>query len=247
MRKSRHIIISMASLLVAAVLLYYGMNYQGVMMSIVGAALLLQSLSIMATPVSGNSELGEGEFYKRIVTSYASNMEKLLASATGSQAFYVPFEDKVMVIVASGGLNNKFKIDILLDAVGHELAKELEEKLNMSEEASFEDFLSKLGELLKEKGFIEEFEYVANEELLFFKVKNQATIRLHKHLSRIAPKTYSYLGCPLTSAIAILTVKFLGESFMANFNVEGDAAEVKLKPARLGFVQVVRNERRSLA
>jgi len=246
MRKSRHIALSVTSLLVALILLYHGISYQGVMMSIVGAALLLQGLAIIATPLSENTS-SEEEFYRKIIMSYASNMEKLLISATGSQAFYVPFKDKVRVVIASNTPRDTFKIDILLDVIGDDLVEKLERDLNLTDELEIEKVLSRLNDMLKEKGLIEELEYNITDKSLILEIKKPVTLKLHEDLSSIAPKTYSYLGCPLTSAIIVLVVKMLGETFTTNFKLEDDIVKVLLKSVNLGFTRVVQNDKRVLA
>lgn len=242
MRKNRYIALSGASLLVALILLYYGINYQGVMMSIVGGTLLFQSLAIIATPLSENNNLEK--FYEKVIVGYASNLEKILSSTTSSQAFYISFEDKVGIMITG---ESSHEIRILLDAMGGDLAEEIEKSLNLSNGLKIEEILSKLNRVLQKKKLAKKFEYNITDESIIFKIRKPITLKLHRYLNRTAPKTYSYLGCPLSSAIAVLATKILKKNLMVNFKLENDTAVIMLKPIDLNFTRVVQDEERILA
>ena len=239
MKNRVYVSVAIISLIVGFLLLKYGIDNQGVMISIVGATLLLQATSILITPFFKGSEHMERKFEKDSIIKYALVLESLIRQKFNAIFLYTPSDGNVKIVVVSKVRKNGYKIRMISNNSGQNAMLNLESKINFPPgENDTQSFILKLEKKLREENLVEELKYFKNQNYEILLIKNPAMISFSKQLNDIAPKTYRIFGCPLSAALLSLIAKYRKTALIANFRLNGNTVVVKFRPAKAEIIRV---------
>ena len=239
MKNRVYVSVAIISLIVGFLLLKYGIDNQGVMISIVGVTLILQATSILITPFFKGSEHMERKFEKDFIIKYALVLESLIRQKFNAIFLYTPSDDNVKIVVVSKVRKNGYKIRMISNNSGQKVMLNLESKINFPPgENDTQSFILKLEKKLREENLVEELKYFKNKDYEILLIKNPTMISFSKQLNDIAPKTYRIFGCPLSAALVSLIAKYRKTALIANFRLNGNTVVVKFRPAKAEIIRV---------
>ena len=224
MKKKSYLLALIFSFILGFLLLDYGINNRGVMLSIVGATLILQGFSILiVAPLYKDDKNETTEIAEEIIGNYAYFLDNILINnnAINSKNIYIPYQNEVKILIM-----NAQKIVTIFKLPANKLYKNIMDRYNIEKYTNLESLIEDTEDILLENNIAKELKYIYSEGKEKLIIREPITLKYCSQIHKVSPTLFQLLGCPVSSTIVGIISRFKKTPITANFSLNNDTIEI---------------------
>ncbi|MCD6563054.1 MAG: hypothetical protein J7K23_03945 [Thermoproteales archaeon] len=224
MKKKSYLLALIFSFILGFLLLDYGINNRGVMLSIVGATLILQGFSILiVAPLYKDDKNETTEIAEEIIGNYAYFLDNILINnnAINSKNIYIPYQNEVKILIM-----NAQKIVTIFKLPANKLYKNIMDRYNIEKYTNLESLIEDTEDILLENNIAKELKYIYSEGKEKLIIREPITLKYCSQIHKVSPTLFQLLGCPVSSTIVGIISRFKKTPITANFSLNNDTVEI---------------------
>jgi len=224
MKKKSYLLALIFSFILGFLLLDYGINNRGVMLSIVGATLILQGFSILiVAPLYKDDKNETTEIAEEIIGNYAYFLDNILINnnAIDSKNIYIPYQNEVKILIM-----NAQKIVTIFKLPANKLYKNIMDRYNIEKYTNLESLIEDTEDILLENNIAKELKYIYSKGKEKLIIREPITLKYCSQIHKVSPTLFQLLGCPVSSTIVGIISRFKKTPITANFSLNNDTVEI---------------------